>query len=319
MNEELTIITYVNNTAIIIYNELRFDTNIKPELSFQFDTLYYEPPTNHFVKGINNEFFELTEEEKSECNTYCKTYVENADYPVYAYDDKFIFVGRILKSEAISKNYGYTILEEPGHVVSKYVTDHWEPVVAIIMDDGSLRLNPGGRCERCVLFFTEEEWNEFPKQPTSDYIYDITNQEWIDPRKIADVLHETQLEIRNYFEAVRWKEWGKYIPQYEQLTWRDQIEEAQNYLEYINTENITVETPYIDTFLTERTDENKPTKEELCNDILDNNKKYKIAMATVNAKQWNYLKRAEACTTNTELDAIRDEIRKLVTSIGRSR
>lgn len=319
MNEELTIITYVNNTAIIIYNELRFDTNIKPELSFQFDTLYYEPPTNHFVKGINNEFFELTEEEKSECNTYCKTYVENADYPVYAYDDKFIFVGRILKSEAISKNYGYTILEEPGHVVSKYVTDHWEPVVAIIMDDGSLRLNPGGRCERCVLFFTEEEWNKFPKQPTSDYIYDITNQEWIDPRKIADVLHETQLEIRNYFEAVRWKEWGKYIPQYEQLTWRDQIEEAQNYLEYINTENITVETPYIDTFLTERTDENKPTKEELCNDILDNNKKYKIAMATVNAKQWNYLKRAEACTTNTELDAIRDEIRKLVTSIGRSR
>lgn len=319
MNEELTIITYVNNTAIIIYNDLRFDTNIKPELSFQFDTLYYEPPTNHFVKGINNEFFELTEEEKSECNTYCKTYVENADYPVYAYDDKFIFVGRILKSEAISKNYGYTILEEPGHVVSKYVTDHWEPVVAIIMDDGSLRLNPGGRCERCVLFFTEEEWNEFPKQPTSDYIYDITNQEWIDPRKIADVLHETQLEIRNYFEAVRWKEWGKYIPQYEQLTWRDQIEEAQNYLEYINTENITVETPYIDTFLTERTDENKPTKEELCNDILDNNKKYKIAMATVNAKQWNYLKRAEACTTNTELDAIRDEIRKLVTSIGRSR
>ena len=120
MNEELTIITYVNNTAIIIYNELRFDTNIKPELSFQFDTLYYEPPTNHFVKGINNEFFELTEEEKSECNTYCKTYVENADYPVYAYDDKFIFVGRILKSEAISKNYGYTILEEPGHVVSKF-------------------------------------------------------------------------------------------------------------------------------------------------------------------------------------------------------
>ncbi len=319
MNEELTIITYVNNTAIIIYNELRFDTNIKPELSFQFDTLYYEPPTNHFVKGINNEFFELTEEEKSECNTYCKTYVENADYPVYAYDDKFIFVGRILKSEAISKNYGYTILEEPGHVVSKYVTDHWEPVVAIIMDDGSLRLNPGGRCERCVLFFTEEEWNEFPKQPTSDYIYDITNQEWIDPRKIADVLHETQLEIRNYFEAVRWKEWGKYIPQYEQLTWRDQIEEAQNYLEYMNTENITVSTPYIDTFLTERTDENKPTKEELCNDILNNNKKYKIAMATVNARQWNYLKRAEACTTNTELDAIRDEIRKLVTSIGRSR
>lgn len=319
MNEELTIITYVNNTAIIIYNELRFDTNIKPELSFQFDTLYYEPPTNHFVKGINNEFFELTEEEKSECNTYCKTYVENADYPVYAYDDKFIFVGRILKSEAISKNYGYTILEEPGHVVSKYVTDHWEPVVAIIMDDGSLRLNPGGRCERCVLFFTEEEWSEFPKQPTSDYIYDITNQEWIDPRKIADVLHETQLEIRNYFEAVRWKEWGKYIPQYEQLTWRDQIEEAQNYLEYMNTENITVSTPYIDTFLTERTDENKPTKEELCNDILNNNKKYKIAMATVNARQWNYLKRAEACTTNTELDAIRDEIRKLVTSIGRSR
>jgi hypothetical protein len=314
MNEELTIITWVNNVAIIIYNELRFDTNIKPELSFQFDTLYYEPPTNHFVKSINNEFFELTEEEKLECNTYCKTYVETADYPVYAYDDKFIFVGRILKSEAVSKNYGYTILEEPGNVVSKYVTNHWESVVAIIMDDGSLRLNPGGRCERCTLFFTEEEWKTFPKQPTSDYIYDTVNQEWIDPRKIADVLHETQLEIRNYFEAIRWKEWGKYIPQYEQLTWRDQIEEAQNYLA-----DSTSETPYIDTFLNERTDINKPTKEALCNDILNNNREYKIAMAKVNAKQWNYLKRAEACTTNTDLDAIRSEIRELMTSVGRSK
>lgn len=314
MNEELTIVTYVDNKAIIIYNELRFDTNIKPELSFQFDTLYYEPPTNHFIKGINNEFFELTEEEKLECSAYCKSYVNNADYPVYAYDDKFIFVGRILKSEAIAKNYGYTILEEPGNVVSKYVTDHWEPIVAIIMDDGTLRLNPGGRCEKCTLFFTEEEWKVFPEQPTSDYIYDIVNQEWIDPRKFANVLHETQLEIRNYFEAIRWKEWGKYIPQYEQLTWRDQIEEAQNYLA-----DQTVETPYIDTFLNERTDINKPTKQELCSDILNNNKQYKIAMAKVNAKQWNYLKRAESCTTNDELDEIRAEIKELLSSVGRAK
>ena len=173
MNEELTIVTYVDNKAIIIYNELRFDTNIKPELSFQFDTLYYEPPTNHFVKGINNEFFELTEEEKLECSAYCKSYVNNADYPVYAYDDKFIFVGRILKSEAIAKNYGYTILEEPGNVVSKYVTDHWEPIVAIIMDDGTLRLNPGGRCEKCTLFFTEEEWMNDKNRPQVIYPDDV--------------------------------------------------------------------------------------------------------------------------------------------------
>lgn len=314
MNEELTIVTYVDNKAIIIYNELRFDTNIKPELSFQFDTLYYEPPTNHFIKGINNEFFELTKEEKLECSAYCKSYVNNADYPVYAYDDKFIFVGRILKSEAIAKNYGYTILEEPGNVVSKYVTDHWEAVVAIIMDDGTLRLNPGGRCEKCALFFTEKEWKTFPEQPTPDYIYDITNQEWIDPRKLVNVLHETQLEIRNYFEAARWKEWGKYIPQYEQLTWQDQIKEAQNYL----TDPV-AETPYIDTFLNERTDTDKPTKETLCADILNNNKQYKIAMAKVNAKQWNYLKRAEACTTNAELDAIRIEIKELLSSVGRAK
>ena len=29
MNEELTIVTYVDNKANIIYNELRFHTNIK--------------------------------------------------------------------------------------------------------------------------------------------------------------------------------------------------------------------------------------------------------------------------------------------------
>lgn len=311
MNEELEILTWVNSTATIICNELRFDTNIKPDLSFQFDTLYYEPPTDRFVKGIGNDFFELSEEEKSECSTYCKTYIETADYPVYAYDDKFIFVGRILKSEAISKNYGYSILEEPGNVISKYVTDHWEPVVAIIMDDGSVVLNPEGRCKRCELFFTEKEWNILPKQPTPVYIYDAINNEWVDPRKITKVLHETQLEIRNYFEIIRWKEWGKYIPQYEQLTWKHQIEEAENYLA-----DPTSETPYIDTFLSERTDTAKPNKEDLCRDILNNNKKYKIAMAKVNAKQWNYLKRAENCTTNKDLDEIRSEISELIKSIN---
>ena len=42
-------------------------------------------------------------------------------------------------------------------------------------------------------------------------------------------------------------------------------------------------------------------------------------MAKVNAKQWNYLKRAEPCTTNDELDEIRAEIKELLSSVGRAK
>ena len=70
-------------------------------------------------------------------------------------------------------------------------------------------------------------------------------------------------------------------------------------------------TPYIDAFLAARTDEGKPDKESLCRDILANHAAYLRNMVEINAGQWAYLKRAEGCVSNGELDVIFKEVAEL--------
>lgn len=190
--------------------------------------------------------------------------------------------------------------------MSRRKDGRWEEVVAIIRDDGSLVERPEAFCERCVLFLSREEWETFPKRPSSSHVYDLENHEWVDPRPFAKLLHEVQLEIRNCFELRRWKVWGKFIPQYEQITWSTQVDEATGFLN-----DSARATPYIDAFLAARTDEGKPTKEGLCRDILANHTAYLRGMAEVNAGQWAYLKRAEACASNGELDVLFKEVAEL--------
>lgn len=305
MNDYL-ILTYVNNETVVIHDDLRFDTNLKPDLSFAFDALYFEPPSGHCLKVVDGESVPLSEAEIEECAAYCRGYADTADYPVYAWNEDNICVGRILKSEAEVKGYGFTVLDVPPYPVSRRNGEAWEEIVAIIRDDGSLVERPQAFCEKCVLFLSKKEWDAFPKQPTSAHVYDLENSEWVDPRPFAKLLHEVQLEIRNCFEIRRWKVWGKFIPQYEQITWSYQVEEAKGFLQ-----NATFSTPYIDSFLASRTDEGKPGKESLCRDILANHANYLQCMAEVNAMQWAYLKRAEACTSNGELDALSSEVAEL--------
>ena len=305
MNDYL-ILTFVGGETVIIHDDLRFDTNLKPELSFAFDALYFEPPSGHCLKVVNGESLPLSEAELAECAAYCRGYAATADYPVYAWNGDNIGVGRILKSEAEAKGYGFTVLDVPPYPVSRRRGDTWEEIVAIIRDDGSLVERPEGFCERCVLFLSREEWDAFPVRPTSAHVYDLENGEWVDPRPFAKLLHEVQLEIRNCFEIRRWKIWGKFIPQYEQLTWSAQVDEATGFLN-----GDARATPYIDAFLAARTDEGKPDKESLCRDILANHAAYLRSMSEVNAGQWAYLKRAKGCASNGELDAISKEVAEL--------
>ena len=168
-----------------------------------------------------------------------------------------------------TKGYGFTVLDVPPYPVSRRRGGTWEEIVAIIREDGSLVERPAGFCERCVFFLSHEEWDAFPTRPTSAHMYDLENGEWVDPCPFAKLLHEVQLEIRNCFEIRRWKIWGKFIPQYEQLTWSAQVAETTGFL---NGEARA--TPYIDAFLAARTDEGKPDKESLCRDILANHAAY---------------------------------------------
>lgn len=300
------ILTYINNETVVIHDDLRFDTNLKPELSFAFDALYFEPPNGHCLKVVDGESVPLSEAEIEECAAYCRGYADTADYPVYAWNGDNVCVGRILKSEAEAKGYGFTVLDVPPYPVSRRNGEAWEEIVAIIRDDGSLVERPEAFCEKCVLFLSHEEWEAFPERPTPAHVYDLENSEWVDPRPFAKLLHEVQLEIRNCFEIRRWKVWGKFIPQYEQLTWPYQVEEAKGFLK-----DNAFATPYIDAFLAARTDEGKPDKESLCKDILVNHTAYLRGMAAVNAEQWGWLKRTETSAVNGELDAISKEVAEL--------
>lgn len=82
-----------------------------------------------------------------------------------------------------------------------------------------------------------------------------------------------------------------------------QLHEATAYMA-----NPEAETPYIDAFLAARSDVGKPSKADLCADIITNNSAYKLAVAQVNGEQWNWLTQVKAATTNAELDAILENL-----------
>lgn len=62
MNDYL-ILTFVDGETVVIHDDLRFDTNLKPELSFAFDALYFEPPSGHCVKRVDGALQPLSEAE----------------------------------------------------------------------------------------------------------------------------------------------------------------------------------------------------------------------------------------------------------------
>lgn len=173
--ENVNLLTYSTGLCRVISRGIAFENNTPPVLSFSFDSLYYEPILNHSVKIVDLITYQLTEEEKQECESFAYNFIDTADYSVYAYDSDFLYVGIMLKSEAISKNYNYRIVETPNSLASKWNTfkEQWEKIVAVVLDDGTLHLNPEVICEKCMLFFTEEEWMNDKNRPQVIYPDDV--------------------------------------------------------------------------------------------------------------------------------------------------
>lgn len=173
--ENINLLTYNTGLCRVISRGIAFENNIPPQLSFSFDSLYYEPVLNHTIKIIDSITYQLTEEEKQECESFAYTFIDVADYSVYVYDSNFLYTGTMLKSEAISKNSNYRIVEAPDSLASKWntVKKQWDRIVAVVLDDGTLHLNPEIICERCVLFFTEEEWTRDKNRPQVIYPDDV--------------------------------------------------------------------------------------------------------------------------------------------------
>lgn len=315
MTEKEYLCTWDGIFGRIISNEYKFTTNEKFELGFKYDSLYYEPEVDSKFKILNGDKIYLTIEEIEEIHKFCDSYSNEQDYEVQAYSSEDgIFEGVMLKSAAEKEGFKYRLTEVPDHPASKWIDEKgWVKIKASILESGHLVLDPPSMCQKCLIALTEDEWKTFPERKNPYYIWDFKESKWYDPRKIEDLKKSSQLEIRNAFEGVRWKVNGKFIPQFEQETWNEQLLEARSWLSDNNSE-----TPYIDTFLVERTDELKPTKEELCNDIISNHNEYMKSMALVNAVQWGYLKRIDTAKTNEEVDLIKDEaIKDANTRIGR--
>lgn len=173
--ENINLLTYSTGLCRVISRGIAFENNTPPVLSFSFDSLYYEPILNHNVKIVDLITYQLTEEEKQECESFAYNFIDTTDYSVYAYDSDFLYVGVMLKSKAISKNYNYRIVETPNSLASKWNTfkEQWEKIVAVVLDDGTLHLNPEVICEKCMLFFTEEEWTNDKNRPQVIYPDDI--------------------------------------------------------------------------------------------------------------------------------------------------
>lgn len=277
-------------------SQLMTDVGSKPALSFDFDTLYYEPDTNVRFKIFNGIQTDLTDAECSACEDAIKEIVANADYPVQAYDSDGIFKGTILKSEAETQKLGWC-LDKPDHPASKRVDDTWERVVAVIRDTGILIEMPESICQLCLLTFTQKEWDAFPTRPKTPHeTWDFVKEIWRDKRTLAETQAEAEELVRRVFNGIREKWIGK-TPALERMTWAVQEAEARAWL---TSEDESAETPFIDKALEGRS----IAKKDFCLDVLANAQNAWNTLALIHNQHWLWLDKVRACTTPQEVDKI---------------
>lgn len=302
------IFVYQNGFSNIFSEGVFFKSEIKPEFSFKYDTLICESPSSVFMIVHGDKQFVMTESQIKEVQKYCYDFKQNGDYNVYAYDpaDGNLYKGFILKSEAVQKNYSYVIEPAPENLSCAYNAEKndWTTYYAAFLEDGTLLTDIAFLdCDKCVQFLTKEEFEALPKKPHDTDQWDFVRSAWVDKRDLEKLKKDVRLNLRNKMEAIRWKEAGYFTPQYEQDTWRIQLDEALHY-----KKDAEYPTPYIDTFLEQRTDNGKPSKAKLVDDIIDNHNKYVVAAAKANAIQWNFLKRIDNALSGYAVDAISNEL-----------
>ena len=284
----------------------RFILAEKPALSFKFTSLYYEPEAgNSYRTNMLGERIELTEVQVLEIEDLVEYFMEETDFMVQAYSEPYmLFEGEMQRSLAEEKGFSWRVNEIPDHPASKWMGDHWERLAMVVLDNGWVNKYPDSICAHCVMGFAESEMDQVPERPSTYHTWDLANGGWIDPRTLAQAKIDAASSLRADFEIYRHESGadGYYVPDYESETWTWQVLEARSWLA-----DHGAETPYIDAFLAARTDEDKPSKEELCRDIIENNKVFLATMAAINGVQWGFLHRVKHAQTNAECVAIQEE------------
>lgn len=303
------LLTWDGVNGHIISNGYRLITDEKFILAFNYDKLYYEPDVgNAFVINTDGTFRLLTVEEIDDIQDFCKYYWEDHDFIVQAYSDSGLFEGAIPKSTAEYNGYNYRVNEIPDHPASKWTGTSWERVVLTVLDNGDVNEWPESICAQCVIGFTQQERDLIGLRPSMYHKWDIVNSRWADLRSLDRAKLDAASSLRVDFELLRHASSTEryFVPSYETETWTWQLLEARSWL----LDN-SAETPYIDAFLQARTDNNIPTKQALCEDIIKNNKMFLAVMAEIAGLQWSFLSRVKAATSNEECVAIQQEAHEM--------
>lgn len=308
-----SVLKYYNGICYVSYDTFAFETNEQPSLSFLYESLDYDSSRekNYFV--INSTRKLLDADQSSSCQEYCKNFINAHDFYVYAYNEKNIFTGKVLKSEAEKKNLKFTINNKPAFPVSKWNKSEniWEEVLIIVKQDGTVVRHPVNYCDQCVLFLTQKEINDLPNINDYDddyHKYDPEKHEWfVTGNEYDDLQRNLIYRVRMMFDTVRWvKAFGHYVPEYERYGWSIEKTEAHNWL--VN-ENST--TPYIDGIL-EGLGDLAPTKKEYIAGIIKNssNDVYKT-LGLIHGKMNRYIYKLKNAGNIEELKTLEKEIDSL--------
>ncbi len=300
----------------IISGGFKLLSDERPLLAFPFDKVYYEPEAGNSFKIMpDNSRVQLTELEIEDVEDFCETFWQFNDFTVHAYSDSGLYEGAVQKSYAEENGLSYRVNEVPDHPASKWTGERWERVAITILDNGDVQEWPESICPHCVLGYTQEESAIIGQRPSVYHKWDIAHACWVDGRTLEEAKIEAASSIRVEFELVRHRMSTEkyYVPSYETETWTWQVLEARAWL----ADNAS-ETPYIDAFLAARTDENVPTKQALCEDILTNNRAFLAAMAQVSGLLWGFLARVKNAVTNEECVALQEEAHEFCVAMRNS-
>lgn len=271
----------------------------KPILSFDFAHLYYEEILgNKYYMTYTGKTEILTPVQCEEIETFIAQVYNSYDYEVYAYDSvTFVYTGKKSRSSVNYSKEQHTLIS-PESEVSKFQDGEWKRIFVCIDTNGDLYEYPGAIPSNYKLALTKEEFQTYPERKSNETRWNFETSKWEDPRDIEKLKSILKLEIRNLFEAVRWKLWGKFVPGFDRSGWECQIRELAIY-----DKNPEAPLPYIDAALL--AEENAPTKESFIEELRQNVNLFAPIMGRIGGLQKNWLKKVDVCVTTEELDALK--------------
>lgn len=292
------ILTWSNGIGRVSAGEFLYDLTEKPNVGFEFDALYFETPGDMYMKVIGTAQAELTEQERKLCQKFCDDYYESDEFKVFGIDPELkILKGFMTRGECKAQGLEEVIdTAFPEFPLVKRVGDKWERVVAVISEKGKLVLLPDGDHPAFNFFFTEEEWNAFPKPSYIDETFDFKTNTWIDTRNLEQTKSNARLYLKNILTS-----------KYQEFNLAGGIEDLVLYLiqameaSVYNLNNDST-TPFVDSVVANMTDETKDGFMQRINKHYA--PEYLATLGAIHGKMMQKLDELSACNTLEEVDAL---------------